>query len=418
MKRTIIYKRFSRLCLVWLCLAAGINGAEPSAPPVYSLEQLVLLARENNLMLKVYDLDRDIARQEYRAERGFHGLEIEYSRGEGRIDAEPGTSRQLWEFSGKWTIPNPVYRYYRLKSSRNHVLEAEIGAEMNSREILQQLHVCYYDLRLHSKVKTFLEEKIRLLENIHRLSRAKADIGETREIDALSSAVEIQKEKTRLFRIEKTMAAEKSKLAEILDGRLPGDFTVPGDFPYQPLPGDLEARVGQSIEQSLPVQLAYHRQQAQKALYRATGLSLIEGLGISGGYGQEVEGKTWQLGLGIMVPVFSGKSAQIRQAKLQAQKAGIEYDHEKKHLGADVARILAEIRILEKEIETFQGAILEQGKQNLDLSEKLFQEGEVLLSVFLDAQNSYFDLQTGYFQAITEWSILKAGLDALLGELP
>jgi len=418
MKRPIIYKRFSWLCLVWLWAVAGMEGAEPAVLPVYNLEQLLRLARENNLMLKVYGLDRDIARQEYRVERGLDGLELGYSRGEGKIKAEPGTPAQLWEFSGKWTIPNPVYRYYLLKSLKSRVSEAEIGAEMNGREILAQLHICYYRLRLHAKVKTFLEEKIALLENIHRLSRAKADIGEAREIDALSAAVEIQKEKTRLFRIEKTLAAEKSQLTEIMNGQLPADFTVPGDFPYQPLPGDLEARIGQSIEQSPPVQLAHHHRQGQKAFSRAAGLSLIEGLAISGGYGQEIEGKTWQLGLGILVPVFSGKSAQILKARLLAQKADIEYDHQKKHLGADVARILAEIRILEKEIETFTGAILEQGKQNLDLSEKLFQEGEVLLSVFLDAQNSFFDLQTGYFQAITEWSILKAELQALLGEQP
>jgi len=418
MKQPIIYKRFSWLCLVWLWAVAGMEGAEPAVLPVYNLEQLVRLARENNLMLKVYGLDREIAHQEYRAERGLDGLELEYSRGQGRIDAQPGTPAQLREFSGKWTIPNPVYRHYLLKSLKSRVSEAEIGAEMNSREILVQLHICYYRLRLHAKVKTFLEEKIALLENIHRLSRAKADIGETREIDALSAAVEIQKEKTRLFRIEKTLAAEKSQLTEIMNGQLPADFTVPGDFPYQPLPGDLEARVGQSIEQSPPVQWAHRHRQGQKAFSRAAGLSLIEGLAISGGYGQEIEGKTWQLGLGILVPVFSGKSAQILKARLLAQKADIEYDHQKKHLGADVARILAEIRILEKEIETFTGAILEQGKQNLELSEKLFQEGEVLLSVFLDAQNSFFDLQTGYFQAITEWSILKAELQALLGEQP
>ena len=35
--------------------------------------------------------------------------------------------------------------------------------------------------------------------------------------------------------------------------------------------------------------------------------------------------------------------------------------------------------------------------------------------VFLDSRNSYFEVQQRYYEAITEWNILKAELEALLG---
>jgi hypothetical protein len=35
--------------------------------------------------------------------------------------------------------------------------------------------------------------------------------------------------------------------------------------------------------------------------------------------------------------------------------------------------------------------------------------------VFLDSQNSFFEVQERYYEAISEWNILKAGLEALLG---
>lgn len=83
---------------------------------------------------------------------------------------------------------------------------------------------------------------------------------------------------------------------------------------------------------------------------------------------------------------------------------------------ADIRQITAAIRVLEKEIETFTGAVLKEARENMEISEKLFREGEVPLLVFLDSQDSFFDIQARYHEAVTEWDILKAELDALLGE--
>ena len=77
---------------------------------------------------------------------------------------------------------------------------------------------------------------------------------------------------------------------------------------------------------------------------------------------------------------------------------------------------MAEIRILEKEIDTYQGAILKEGRENMQLSEKLFRSGEIPLVVFFDSQNSFFELQERYYKSITEWKILTAELEELLGE--
>jgi outer membrane protein TolC len=122
------------------------------------------------------------------------------------------------------------------------------------------------------------------------------------------------------------------------------------------------------------------------------------------------------VGIGVSIPIFNRQSATIRKAKLQKEKAQTEFDHAQKHFFADIQRMISEIRILEKEIETFKGAILKEGKENMVLSETLYKAGEVPLVVFLDSQNSYFEIQQRYYEAITEWNLLKAELEELLGE--
>ena len=77
--------------------------------------------------------------------------------------------------------------------------------------------------------------------------------------------------------------------------------------------------------------------------------------------------------------------------------------------------MVSEIGILEKEIETFRGAILREGEENMDLARKLYRAGEVPLMVFLDSQTGYYSLQERFYQSITEWKILVADLYRILG---
>ena len=123
-----------------------------------------------------------------------------------------------------------------------------------------------------------------------------------------------------------------------------------------------------------------------------------------------------KVGIGISNPVFNWKSAHIEKDKKKKKKARIEYEHERKHFYADIQRMIGEIRVLEKEIETFKGAVLKEGRENMDLSETLYKEGEVSLVIFLDSQNSFFEIQERYYEAITQWNILKAELQELIGE--
>jgi outer membrane protein TolC len=382
----------------------------------YTLPQLIQLAKQNNLLLKISEMDRKIAVEEYRDARALPNPELEYSKGQAEIPGE-NLKPSLWTAELKWSIPNPLYRFFFLKSIRKTITAAEIEAQMRKKEIIKGVKTHYFRLRLYKKIKTFLEEKLRILEEVNKITKAKVSIGEAKEIDYLRSSVEIQKNKTHFFRIGKTIAYERTKLNEFLNYTLPEDFTIPGDFPFTPLP-DIEKQVRQLIEKSPFIRLKFNHLEQEKAYLKAARFSIIEDIEVFGEREKEVEGKVWRLGIGISIPLFNRKSAHIRKAKLQKEKAKTEWEHAKKHFFVDIQRTIAEIRVLEKEIETFKGAILEEGRQNRELSETLYKEGEVPLVVFLDSQNSFFEVQQRYYEAITEWDLLKAELEEMLGEQP
>jgi len=385
------------------------NGNRP-----YTLDQLIILAKKNNLLLKISELDTRIATAEYRDNRSLSNPEFEYSQGKFEIPGEP-EKPSIWGMGLKWSLPNPMYRHYLLKSMKTHINEAEIQKEIKRRNIVKGLKSHYFRLQFYTKIKSFREEKLHRLAEVSNITKAKVSIGESKEIDYLRSSVEIQKSKTQLFRIEKTIAYEKTKVNEFLNYILPDDFTIVEEFSYSPL-RDIEKHIDRLIAGSPLIRLKINRFNKENMHYKAAANSIIEDIEIFAEKEKEFEGEKWKIGVGVSIPLFNWKTAHIKQARLQKQKAQMELEHERKHFFADIQRITAEIRALEKEIETYTEAVLKEGRQNMELTEILYREGEVPLVVFLDSQDSFLEIQERYYEAITQWHILKAELIELLGE--
>jgi cobalt-zinc-cadmium efflux system outer membrane protein len=388
--------------------------AEQEHHQYYSLDQLIELMKTNNLLLKISGIDKKIAREEYRIGRALPNPEFEYSTGEGELPGE-AHHPSLHSLGLKWSFPNPIHRYFALKSMRKSITAAEIEMEMKKRELVKNLKIHFFRHQFYRKITTFMEEKLRILDEVGTITKAKVSLGEVKEIDSLRASVEVQKIKTDLFRAGKTAAYEKTKVNEFLNYSLPEDFMAGEDFTFAPLP-NIEENVQSLIDRSPHILLHSNRVEQERDNHKAESVSIIESVELFGEKEKEIEGDVWRIGIGVSVPLFNWKTAQTRKAKLQEEKARTEFEHAKKHFYADVNRMISEIRILEKEIETFKGAILEEGRENLELSERLYKEGEIPLVVFLDAQSSFFEVQERYFEAITEWNLLKADLEELIGE--
>jgi cobalt-zinc-cadmium efflux system outer membrane protein len=405
------YKTITFLLLLFL-----LNFFSFSSPTEksYTLDELTKLLKQHSLLLQITEIGSSIAKEEYRAARALPNPEIELSKGEGELLVGSGNP-SLWGVGAKVSIPNPIYRHYFLKSLRKNITAAGIEGDIKKKSIIRALREHYFRLQLSRKIGALLQEKINRLQEVSRITKAKASIGEVKEIDFLRSSVEIQKHKSYLFKMEKIVATSKTRINEFLNFTLNKDFSVLEDFGFTPLT-DIENKIDGLIKKSPFVLLKLNELAQKKAGVKAGRHSLIESIEVHGERGKEVEAKLWKFGIGFSIPIFNTKSAEVRKAKYERQKARKELEHAQKHIFADINRIISEIRVSEKEIETFTGAVLKEGRKNIELSEKLYKAGEIPLVVFLDSQNSFFEIEQRYYEAITEWKMLKAELEELLGE--
>jgi outer membrane protein TolC len=170
------------------------------------------------------------------------------------------------------------------------------------------------------------------------------------------------------------------------------------------------------IEKSAIVEMKKNAVLRSKNNLKSRRHSLLESIHLFGEGGRDIDANVWRVGIGFSLPLFNIRLPEIRKAKLEKQKSEKNLEYIRKNLYFQANRIIAEIKILETEIKTYKEAILKEGRENAELSAKLYKAGETPLIVYLDSQSSFFELQENYFEAITDWKILKAEYIELLGE--
>ncbi len=418
--KSCITKGFLMVALTCLMGFTFLNGDTSGDKSAFTLDQLIGLAEQNNLQIKVSELDKKIAVEEYKGLRSFENPELEYSKGQGEPEEEAHEKKTIWGWSAKWSIPNPFYRYYFLKSKRGNISEAGSLTDIEKNETIREVKTYFYKIELSSKLKSLWEEKSRILEEIYNITKVKVELGESKEIDSLRASMEVQKNIAKGFSMDKTISTERHALRELLDFKIPANFTLSKEWLDEQAKesltiGPLPFENTTIINNAPSVRLEASRAEREKANLSASRLSLIESIDFFGEQGKELDGKLWKVGVGISIPLFNWKKAEVREAKYLTEKATIQLNQAKKHLISEILRISSEMQILLKQIETFKTSILEVGKQNLEISQKLYKEGEIPMMVLLDAQDSYFETIGNYYEAITEWYILRAEYDALFG---
>ncbi len=408
-----------KFLLVWIaCLiASGAMAQEPvvRTAKTYNLEELIRLMKQHNLLIKRSVLELEIARQDYRVERILPDIELEATRGNAEPAETPGPDTKVWSLGIKWELPNPFYRYFHLRSLRANVLKAQIQDRMNLRYYEKSLKHHFFRLQLYKKRHEYLLEKIRILTEMNRITKARVSIGEAKEIDALRTSVEIQQSRTSLFGMEQAIAYERAKMNEFLNNTLPEDFSIADDFSFQTVE-DLDGLRERMLKNSLAMQLKVREAEHARENLSAGKWSFLKGIDVFAEREREIEANIWRFGVGVSVPLFGSSLAIARRARLELERASVDLEHEGKHLAADIQRLTAHLRILEREIDTFRGAVLKEGEENMKLTGLLYRSGEVPLTVYLDSQESYYGLKDRFYEAITEWKLLKAEIEEISGE--
>lgn len=294
-------------------------------------------------------------------------------------------------------------------------------------------------------------QRLRVVNDIE--IRYVAALGAQRQVAVTSELLKFASEGVRIS--EKLLEGEQVARADVLQARLQqsqtrillrnaevqahaawkqlGTIIGWNDFPLTPLEGNLEDPVpdvewesayGELVGGSPLIHAARSRSAAAMAQVRREQAEPIPNLQVTGSVGRDFltpQFMMYGLQVGVALPVFDRNQGNIAAATAELATAQAEVSRLELSLRDQLAAAFQRYESARNEVETYRDSILPTARDNLDLTQHGYEEGEFDLLRVLTARRDLTEANINYVKALTELRIavveirgmlLTGGLDA------
>ena len=294
-------------------------------------------------------------------------------------------------------------------------------------------------------------QRLRVVNDIE--IRYVAALGAQRQVAVTSELLKFASEGVRIS--EKLLEGEQVARADVLQARLQqsqtrillrnaevqahaawkqlGTILGWNDFPLRPLEGDLEDPVlgvewesayGELIGGSPLIHAARSRAAAAMVQVRREQAEPIPNLQVTGSVGRDFltpQFMMYGLQVGVALPVFDRNQGNIAAATAELATAQAEVSRLELSLRDQLATTFQRYESAHNEVETYRDSILPTARDNLQLTQQGYEEGEFDLLRVLTARRDLTEANINYVKSLTELRIavieirgmlLTGGLDA------
>ena len=258
-------------------------------------------------------------------------------------------------------------------------------------------------IRATREIAALQEKQLAVVE--HRF-----ELGGVSRPDVLAQRTQLAQTRAALPPLERDLEQTRHQLA-VLAGKLPGEAVLPEfDLDGLELPEELPVSLPSSLVHQRPdIRAAEALLHAASARVGVATAQLYPQITLTGGFGSMADtagglfdgaSTIWNLGAGLLQPLFHGGTLSARQRAAAAVYDQAAAQYRETVLGsfqsvADVLRALeADARTLSAQAETEAVA-----GASLDLARKQFQLGAVNYLTLLNAQRQYQEAQIGLVRA-------------------
>lgn len=125
--------------------------------------------------------------------------------------------------------------------------------------------------------------------------------------------------------------------------------------------------------------------------------------------------RTLRPGVGLALPIFNRNQGEVASRQAAARQAELDRDAILSRLRADVASAAVAYQSAAAEVEVLEATVLVPARQNRQLLEVAYREGEVGLPVLLLIRNQVIDAELAYWSAWLAEREARATLDEATG---
>ena len=279
--------------------------------------------------------------------------------------------------------------------------QAELALSRARYDVLTNVRRHYYRaLTAQTRVEVLTRQKERIGRSVE-IVRQRFEGGFGTRADVLLLEVDLQKADLSLAAANTELDAQRRQLAAAIG--------IP-EYPIDRLAGSLDAQPALGDVADLPQRVANSHTQAAIAATEIRRRQVLVDreyaepkptFNVQGGYQRQVGPPQDQgiLQLTMSVPLWDRNHGGIQAAEAQAMKAQAELQRIEIELSAQASAALGRYLSAQQRVSLYRDKVLPQTQEALDLSTRLYREGETEFQTLLNAERALQEAQTQHLEA-------------------
>ncbi len=395
------------------------TASSPIPPGALSIEGLQRLGLEANGLVRAARSQVDMAEGGVIAAAAYPNPEVSLKGGpqHARIpSALPATNHRIVTVAQ--TIENPYVRSARIGAAEAGVDASRASYHQVRADLAAQLRVRAYELLLRQEVARMEASIFELMEEVRRRIKVAVGVGETARFELVRAEAEVLNAASRKEAAELGALRARVALMQFTAGALKPDFAINASlFDPVSLPPleDLRQEVPAVNPDVLRLEAEQNRARQRIDLERASVLPSVQ---ILLSNFQEAQYTSNTAGFNVTVPLFYRRRGEIDAAVADSARARETLEFRRYEIGQLLESAWQALQIARRRVEMFEGGIIREAENALQIAQAAYRFGERPLIEVLDTQRVFRGILADSLQARFDLQAAAAEIDRLRAYYP
>ncbi len=396
---------------MWM-LSPSSALAQNNAPKVYTLEQAVNKALDNNGNVHAAALNVDMNKKLIAAGWDLDKTSVDYTYGQSNSFVKDNniTLGQSLQF--------PTVYVYQTKLARANTKSAEFGLSLTKVQVVAEVKRNYFSLLFcYAKLK-LLNYQDSLYMNFQHAAELKMQTGESALLEKMAAETRLMEIKTMKNQLAADVEIYKKKLQTLLNEA--ADINL-AETLMMKLPFEM-ANDSNAVNNNPGLAMAQQEVRIKKFETKVESAKILPDLSV--GYFNQSnkdlsEGDRFTgISAGVTIPLFFGASmSKVQAAKINTQIAQSNADYYRNALLNEYQALLQEYQKYKASVDYYESTALKQSNLIIEHAGKSYKEGNIDYVEYVQNLDKALEIRANYLEALLGYNQAVIAIDEASGKM-
>lgn len=401
---------------VFLALLLAFQPAPPDTTDLnnLSISKALEIAYQFNPRVNQLQNRIESQRQQQELSLGISNPEVTYAR-EGINQGN--FSEQRWVVSQ--SLDFPLTGYYRLQREKATTSSLEMELESLKLQLKADVKSAYTQLAFAIETSHLAQERVQLFKNVQDAAQARADLGESSDIDAMQAELQLTEAQNSMEQAYQQIMEARYNLFETIgleEEQQTYDIAFPDTLHYVAVDID-QNEVLQQLDEYPQLKQINQNQLAASYQTKAAKSSYLPDLNMR--YYRQDMGNGFNFNgfeVGISIPLWFGvnQSNRVQQAKARYRTQEWRYQEQELAIKKQAEQAWHGYETTKANIQRFRESIQARSRELVDMTQRGYRLGELDLLTLLEAQRTYLRTQQSYYETLRDYYLRVIELEKYL----